>query len=68
MLANQLDDAEVETLRLLADGKNSGQIAAERSLARRTVETQLKNIYKKMGVSSASEAVARAHHEGLLPH
>ncbi|WP_130385981.1 AAA family ATPase [Kribbella sp. VKM Ac-2569] len=61
-----LTDAEFDTLRLLADGNDAAKIAAERSVVRRTVETQLRAIYRKLDVHSGTEAVARAHKESLL--
>jgi DNA-binding CsgD family transcriptional regulator len=61
-----LTEAEFETLRFLADGKDTAAIAKQRTVAHRTVTTQLGSIYQKLGVSSAREAVARAHKERLF--
>ncbi|MEU4192772.1 AAA family ATPase [Kribbella sp. NPDC026611] len=61
-----LTPAEFETWRLLAKGKQMAEIAAERHVTRRTVETQLRAIYRKLGVHNATQAVVRAHRDGLF--
>ncbi|WBQ04442.1 helix-turn-helix transcriptional regulator [Kribbella sp. CA-293567] len=58
-----LTDAEFEVLQLLAGGKGAAAIAAERGVASGTVANQLNEIFRKLGVRSASEAVALAHSE-----
>ena len=45
--------------RLVVDRKTNSQIAAELFLSRKTVETHLRNIFRKLGVSTRVEA---AHH------
>ncbi|MEV6415098.1 AAA family ATPase [Kribbella sp. NPDC051718] len=61
-----LTEAEFETLRFLAEGKDAAGIAAARNVSPRTVETQRGKVYKKLGVRTGGEAVALAHKEGLL--
>ena len=61
-----LTEAELETLRLVAEGKDAAGIAAARNVSPRTAETQRQNVYKKLGVRSAFEAVALTNKEGLL--
>lgn len=61
-----LTEAEFETLRFLAEGKDAAAIAAARNVVPRTAETQLGKVYKKLGVRSVGEAMALTHKEGLL--
>ena len=42
------------------------QIAAELSVSPHTVRTQAESVYRKLGVPSRSQAVARARQLGLL--
>jgi DNA-binding NarL/FixJ family response regulator len=57
----QLTVREREVLSLLADGKNTKQIAAELVITERTVGTHVQNILGKLGVHSRAQAVALAH-------
>ena len=54
--------------RLVVDRKTKPQIAAELFLSQKTVETHLRNIFRKVNVSSRVElarAVERADSNGL---
>ncbi|MEU8071011.1 AAA family ATPase [Micromonospora sp. NPDC049151] len=62
-LPYQLTPAELNTLRLLYQGGDVARIASQRDVAKRTVETQLGRVYKKLGVHSAVEAITRAREE-----
>lgn len=56
---------ELQLARLVTDSKTNPQIAAELFLSEKTVETHLRNIFRKMNVSSRVElavAVERADH------
>jgi DNA-binding NarL/FixJ family response regulator len=60
-----LTERELQLARLVADRKTNPQIAAELFLSQKTVETHLRNIFRKVGVSSRVElarAVERADH------
>lgn len=59
-----LTPRETEILRLVAKGLSDVQIAAQFVISRRTVNTHLSSIYRKMGVNSrtASLHYAREHH------
>jgi DNA-binding CsgD family transcriptional regulator len=53
-------------LRLLDDELTTRQIAERLYVAPSTVKTQLKSIYRKLGVSSRGDAVEEAHARGLI--
>lgn len=57
---------EIEILGLVAKGLTNQEIAAVLALSRLTVECHVKNIYKKLTVSSRTEAVYEARLHGLL--
>jgi DNA-binding CsgD family transcriptional regulator len=54
-----LTDRELQVARLVVDRKTNPQIAAELFLSQKTVETHLRNIFHKMGVTTRI-ALARA--------
>ena len=54
-----LTERELELARLVVDRKTNPQIAAELFLSQKTVETHLRNIFRKVGVASRVE-LARA--------
>ena len=61
-----LTERELQLARLVVDRKTNPQIAAELFLSQKTVETHLRNIFRKVGVSSRVElarAVERADHD-----
>ncbi len=51
-----LSRREVEVLRLLADGRTSGEIATHLFISPRTAEHHVQNIYTKIGVSGRAAA------------
>ncbi len=53
----KLSEREREVVTLVARGKNNPTIAGELGIARRTVETHRKNIYRKLKVRSVPELV-----------
>jgi DNA-binding CsgD family transcriptional regulator len=60
-----LTSRELEVLRLVADGRSNGQIAAELFISRKTASVHVSNILGKLGVASRVEAAALAHRRGL---
>jgi LuxR family transcriptional regulator, maltose regulon positive regulatory protein len=65
-LNGQLTDRELDVLRLLVGELSTRQIAQSLYVAPSTVRTQVKSIYRKLGVSSRSAAVEEAHIRGLI--
>ena len=65
-LQYNLSRAEFETLRYLAEGFDVIRIARARSVSKRTVEKQLGQVYAKLHVHSAAEAVTKAYKERLF--
>ncbi|MFH2133221.1 MAG: response regulator transcription factor [bacterium] len=56
----QLTHRELEVLVCLVDGKKDREISTELFISDNTVRSHIKNLYKKLGVSSRSQAVAWA--------
>jgi len=64
--ASALTAAELRLLPLLATHLSYPEIAAEMFLSRNTIKSEAMSIYRKLGVSSRSQAVARSRELGLL--
>jgi LuxR family maltose regulon positive regulatory protein len=64
--ASSLTTAELRLLPLLATHLTFPEIGERLFVSRNTVKTQAISIYQKLGVSSRSEAIARARECGLL--
>jgi len=54
---NDLTAREREVLSLLVEGKTNKEIGSVLDVTQRTVEQHLTHIYRKLGVSSRSEAL-----------
>jgi len=61
-----LTEREVQTLHLIARGTPSKRIAVEMGIARSSVDTHLRNIYRKLGVNNRGEAVSVALRLGVI--
>ena len=61
-----LHPREIEVLKLVATGKHNSEVAAELHISEHTVHTHLTNIFRKLGVSSRTEAVTCALKKGWL--
>jgi DNA-binding NarL/FixJ family response regulator len=64
--ATGLTERELEILRALGEGRSNKEIAKALWLAEQTVKFHLTNIYRKLNVSSRTEAVHWAYSHGLL--
>ncbi len=63
-----LSRRELEVLRLVSDGKTSGEIASQLFISTRTAEHHIQNIYTKIGVSSRASATRWAvAHDVVTP-
>jgi DNA-binding NarL/FixJ family response regulator len=58
--------ADVDLLRLLAEGRSTDDIASRLGIAPKTVRNRLSKLYRRLGVRSRSAAVRLAEDRGLL--
>jgi LuxR family transcriptional regulator, maltose regulon positive regulatory protein len=58
---SDLSERELAVLRLLASDLSQREIGAELYISLNTVKFHIRNIFRKLGVSSRAEAVARGH-------
>jgi LuxR family maltose regulon positive regulatory protein len=65
-VADELSDRELEVLRLLATALSQREIGGELYVSLNTVKTHARSIFRKLGVSTRAEAVARARELGVL--
>ena len=63
---NILTETETEIVKAIAQGKTTKEIAAERFSSIHTVTTHRKNIFRKLGINTAHEAVKYALRAGLI--
>lgn len=61
-----LTSSEIEIVRLIADGLTTKEIANQKNISFHTVNTHRKNIFRKMGVSNASELIIHAIKSGWI--
>lgn len=57
---------ERHVMLLVQGGKTNQQIAKALSVTERTVRFHLRNVFRKLGVSNRTHAVAKAIHLGLI--
>jgi DNA-binding NarL/FixJ family response regulator len=62
----RLSDRETQVLRLVADGKDTQEIARELSYSERTVKNVLHDVTSRLQLKNRSHAVAYALREGLI--
>jgi DNA-binding CsgD family transcriptional regulator len=63
---DRLSQREAEILLLCSKGLRYAEIASVLSLSIHTVNTHLKNVYRKLMVNSRAEAVYEARRSGIL--
>ncbi|MEN3342361.1 MAG: hypothetical protein V7644_1765, partial [Actinomycetota bacterium] len=61
-----LTEREAEVLRALAGGRSNKQMAQDFWLSSQTIKYHLRNVYRKLGVSTRTEAVRKAYEHGLI--
>ena len=61
-----LTETETEIVRAIAQGKSTKEIANERFSSVHTITTHRKNIFRKLGINTAHEAVKYALRAGLI--
>jgi len=61
-----LSDRELSILAAVGEGLSNKQIAKQLWLAEQTVKFHLTNVYRKLGVSTRTEAINAAYRSGLL--
>ena len=61
-----LTTTEMEIVKAIAQGKTTKEIAAERFSSIHTITTHRKNIFRKLGINTAHEAVRYALRAGLI--
>jgi LuxR family transcriptional regulator, maltose regulon positive regulatory protein len=65
-LDGELTERELDVLRLLGGVLSTRQMAQSLYVAPSTIRTQIKSIYRKLGVSSRKDAVEEAHARGII--
>lgn len=61
-----LTEREVDVLRQLVADRSRGEVARRLRISPNTVKTHLRSAFRKLGVESRAEAIARAQEMGLL--
>jgi len=64
--APPLTATEIEIVKAIAQGKTTKEIAAERFSSIHTINTHRKNIFHKLGINTAHEAIKYAFRAGLI--
>jgi DNA-binding CsgD family transcriptional regulator len=62
----QLTASEIEIVRLVAEGLTTKEIAIRKHISFHTVATHRKNIFRKLGVTNASELLMYAIKAGII--
>ena len=66
MPKDKLSEREKEVLKMVASGYTSVEIGTRLMISYQTVNTHIKNMYRKLQVRSRAQAVSSAAHMGLL--
>jgi len=64
--SSRLSEHELQVLKMVAKGKTNKEIGKELVVSERTVQSHLVKIFRKLGVSSRTQALANAIRTGLL--
>lgn len=63
---SELSNREVEVLELLANGLSNQEIADSLFISINTTKTHIAKLYQKLNVTRRTQAVQKAHQEGIL--
>ena len=61
-----LSDRELEVLALIASGASNQQIAEHLVVSMSTVKSHINRTYRKLGVNSRTQAIARSRQLGIV--
>jgi DNA-binding NarL/FixJ family response regulator len=67
-VVDALTEREREVLKLIAQGRSNGEIAADLHISPDTVKTHVKHVFNKLGVRDRAQAVIAAYESGLAGH
>jgi DNA-binding NarL/FixJ family response regulator len=65
-IRSELTDREVQVLKLIANGKDNGQIAADLHISPKTVKNHISNILMKLQIENRIQAAVYAVRSGLV--
>jgi two-component system, NarL family, response regulator LiaR len=65
-LRGELTERELDVLRLIANGKDNAQIAAELHISAKTVKNHISNILMKLQIQNRIQAAVYAVRSGIV--
>jgi DNA-binding NarL/FixJ family response regulator len=65
-IRSELSDREIQVLKLIANGKDNGQIAADLHISPKTVKNHISNILMKLQIDNRIQAAVYAVRSGLV--
>jgi DNA-binding NarL/FixJ family response regulator len=66
MIRSELSDREIEVLKLIANGKDNAQIAADLHISPKTVKNHISNILMKLQIDNRIQAAVYAVRSGIV--
>jgi NarL family two-component system response regulator LiaR len=65
-IRSELSDREIEVLKLIANGKDNAQIAADLHISPKTVKNHISNILMKLQIENRIQAAVYAVRSGIV--
>ena len=65
-IRSELSDREIQVLKLIANGKDNAQIAAELHISPKTVKNHISNILMKLQIDNRIQAAVYAVRSGIV--
>jgi NarL family two-component system response regulator LiaR len=65
-IRSELSDREIQVLKLIANGKDNAQIAAELHISPKTVKNHISNILMKLQIENRIQAAVYAVRSGIV--